>query len=71
MTLLFNTIQAAERLGVSYDWLQRAAASRKVPCVRMGRLVRFSEANIHAIIDMHTQQPMVAQAPHGSARTTL
>lgn len=49
--VLLTTAEAAARLHVSPSWLKRRAAAGTVPHVRLGRSVRFSEADISAIIE--------------------
>lgn len=70
-TTLWTTKEAAERLKVSYEWLKKKAQRNEVPCVRLGRHVRFSEQNLLQIIRDGTQQPPTADNSRGSARTTL
>lgn len=52
---LYTTAEAAERLQMSADWLKKQAQARKVQCRRLGRSVRFSEADIEAIIASRVQ----------------
>jgi excisionase family DNA binding protein len=42
--------EAAERLGIAESTLRRWVAQRRVPHHRLGRLVRFTEADIEAIL---------------------
>ena len=64
---LYTTAEAAEQLRMSPAWLKRQASSRKVQCVRMGRSVRFTDADIAAIIADRTR-PAVQR---GGKRSTL
>lgn len=50
--LLLMTQEAAARLTVSYEWLKKKAQVNAVPCVRFGRNVRFTEADVQAIVEM-------------------
>lgn len=68
--LLYTTDEAAARLAVSASWLKKAAQARTVPCRRMGpagRLVRFSEADLAAIIAASEDRPVRAASPLGRA----
>ena len=49
--LLYNTEEAAKLLGVPETWLGRAARQGIVPCVRMGRYVRFAANNLESYIE--------------------
>jgi excisionase family DNA binding protein len=48
--LLFTAEEAAELLGVKPSWLRRKAAARAVPCTFLGRHLRFSRADLDAIV---------------------
>ncbi len=50
MSLTHTLNEAADQIGVSYDWLRRAARAGKVPHRRFGRLVKFTDDDIAAII---------------------
>lgn len=55
---LLTIREAAQRLGVSYSWLSKAVASRAVPCTVLGsRLIRFSEADLAAIVTAASHVP--------------
>ena len=49
--LLYSTKEAASLLGVPETWLGRAARQGLVPCVRMGRYVRFTANNLESYIE--------------------
>ena len=49
--LLYNMKEAASLLTVPETWLGRAARQGIVPCVRMGRYVRFTANNLEAYIE--------------------
>jgi excisionase family DNA binding protein len=55
--LLYTPEQAAERLGVKPSWLRRKAAARAVPCTFVGKHLRFSRADVEAIITAGQQLP--------------
>lgn len=48
---------AAEFLGVSKSWLAHEVAARRVPHVRLGRRVLFSDDNLAAIVARFTREP--------------
>lgn len=52
---LITAEQVAEKLGVKISWVhektrQRCPEQERIPCVRLGKYVRFSEAEIDAWI---------------------
>jgi hypothetical protein len=48
--LLYTPAQAAAALQVPESWLRRRAARRDVPCTFLGKHLRFSQANLEAIV---------------------
>lgn len=62
---LYTYEQVAERLQVSVVWLRRQVSRRTVACVRLGRSVRFTEANVQALIAKH-EVPIIQ--PRGGPR---
>lgn len=60
---LMTVREAAEVLGLRESWLSDRAKRREIPHRRLGRLVRFTEADLRAIVDD-------AQAPARPARTS-
>lgn len=48
--LLFTPEEAAELLGIKPSWLRRKAAARAVPCTFIGKHLRFSRADLDAIL---------------------
>lgn len=54
---LLDIREAAEVLSVSTSWLYKRVAARAVPCTRLGRAVRFSRANLAAIVAASTSTP--------------
>jgi excisionase family DNA binding protein len=48
--LLFTPEQAARLLGVKPSWLRCKAAARAIPCTFVGKHLRFSRADLEAII---------------------
>jgi excisionase family DNA binding protein len=59
--LLYTVEEAAELLRVPQSWLRRRAAARAVPVTFLGRHLRFSAANLAAIV-------AAASHPVGSRR---
>jgi hypothetical protein len=55
--VLYTADQAATLLQVRPSWLRRKAAARAVPCRYLGKHLRFSRADIHAIAEASAQPP--------------
>lgn len=55
---LLTPDEAAERLGHSADYWKRRARRKEVPHVRIGAAVRFTEADIEAIIAAARVEPV-------------
>jgi len=51
---LLTIEEAAERLGVTPRMIRRLTTSRRLPFVKVGRLVRFREADIAHCVDEWT-----------------
>src|SRR2546428_12635947 len=49
-TLLYTPAEAAQRLQVRESWLRKKAAARQVPCTFLGKHLRFSPADLAAIV---------------------
>jgi excisionase family DNA binding protein len=49
-TAIYTPAEAAQRLKVGESWLRRKAAARLVPCTFIGKHLRFTTADIAAII---------------------
>jgi excisionase family DNA binding protein len=47
---LYTAEQAANLLQVSASWLRKNATARKVPCTFVGRYLRFTAADLAAIV---------------------
>jgi len=60
---LYTPAAAAELLAVRESWLRRRAAARAVPCTFLGKHLRFSHADVHAIV---TAAARPATAPPSS-----
>lgn len=61
--LVFTPEQAAVLLGVKASWLRRKAAARAVPCTFLGKHLRFSRADLEAIIAAGEQTPRARRRP--------
>jgi excisionase family DNA binding protein len=48
--LLYTPAEAAQRLRVRESWLRKKAAARDIPCTFLGKHLRFSPADLAAII---------------------
>jgi excisionase family DNA binding protein len=48
--VLYTPREAAQRLRVGESWLRRQAAARTVPSTRLGKHLRFSSADLTAIV---------------------
>lgn len=46
--------EAADVLGVSERWVRRAVAERRIPFVKVGRLIRFRRSDLDAYIAANT-----------------
>ena len=49
MKILFTVEEAAERLGVHKTWLYERTRKKAIPFRKLGKYVRFSEADLQAI----------------------
>lgn len=54
-TVLYTPAQAAQRLQVAESWLRRRATARTIPCTFLGKHLRFSPADLAAIITQHAR----------------
>lgn len=55
--LLHTPAHAAALLAVNESWLRRRAAARAIACTFLGKHLRFSPNDLHAIIASGAQQP--------------
>ena len=51
---LLNVREAAQYLGIEVDTLYRKARLREVPCVKVGRALRFDVEALGRFIEQHT-----------------
>jgi excisionase family DNA binding protein len=49
--LLYTVEEAAERLGLKPSWLYERTRRKAIPHRKLGKYVRFSEADLSAIIE--------------------
>jgi excisionase family DNA binding protein len=49
--LLYDVAEAAHRLGVKPSWLYERTRRNGLPCRRLGKYVRFSDADLLAIME--------------------
>jgi excisionase family DNA binding protein len=48
---LLDLQECAERTGTTIRWWRRAVAERRIPVVRLGRLVRVADHDLEAFIE--------------------
>jgi excisionase family DNA binding protein len=68
--LLLTPAEAAERLRLRESWLRRKAAGRQIPSTRLGKHLRFSAADLAAIVAMFDRPADPASAPAKRGRPT-
>lgn len=66
--------ELAEHLGVSEDWVYKAARRREIPFTRVARQLRFTAEHVQQILAAGERQPITApvvafRAPHRARRT--
>jgi excisionase family DNA binding protein len=66
--VLYTPAEAAQLLKVRESWLRKKAAARQVPCTFLGKHLRFSPADVAAIITAAAQPP-VGRRPRRRAPT--
>jgi excisionase family DNA binding protein len=54
---LMNIDQLAQRLGITVRHVRRLVAERRVPYLKVGKLVRFDSTEIAAWLDTRRQPP--------------
>lgn len=52
---LLDVAEAADRLGLSTLTLYKWIANRRIGCVRLGRAVRISEAEVNRLVEVGTR----------------
>jgi excisionase family DNA binding protein len=68
--LLYTPAEAAEQLRIRESWLRRKASARQVPCTFLGKHLRFSTADLAAIVAQHGQAP-TGRRPRRRAGSTV
>jgi len=51
---LLNVREAAQYLGLEVDTIYKKARLREVPCVKVGRALRFDDKALERFIEQHT-----------------
>lgn len=55
--LLFTFAQAAQMTSLSESWLRKAVTERRIPFRKVGKHVRFSQADLDALIEQAAVVP--------------
>ena len=58
MQKLLKYEEMADLLGISHNTLRNWVSARRVPYVKVGKLVRFDPAQVMEYINTHTVQPI-------------
>ncbi len=58
MQRLMSVKEAAHLTGLSAHTVYGMVSQRRIPFVKVGRLVKFDEAMLHAWLKQHTVMPM-------------
>ena len=66
--LLYTPAEAARRLQVRESWLRKKVAARQVPCTFLGRHLRFSPADLTAIVAAAAQPAGTRRLPKRTRR---
>jgi excisionase family DNA binding protein len=53
----WKTKDVAEFLQASESWVRHAAAAGKLPCTKIGGLLRFDPADIRALVEHSRREP--------------
>jgi excisionase family DNA binding protein len=67
--VLYTPAEAAERLRVRESWLRKKAAARAIPCTFLGKHLRFSPADLAAIVAAAARPATCRRARRRSATT--
>jgi excisionase family DNA binding protein len=68
--VLYTPAEAAQRLRVRESWLRKKAAARAVPCTFLGKHLRFSPADLAAIVAA-AARPATGRRPRRRSGTTV
>jgi len=63
---LFDSKEAARRLGVTVTWMRDHR--HEVPHIKVGRLVRYSQANLDRYVELNTHDPNLLRRSARSRR---
>jgi excisionase family DNA binding protein len=69
-TRLLSVREAAEALGVCCDTIYRLVARQQLPCLRIGRSIKFQRAALDAWVEQQMttpQEPLAPSAPRPCA----
>jgi excisionase family DNA binding protein len=69
--LLYTPAEAAELLRIRESWLRRKAAARQIPCTFLGKHLRFSAADLAAIVAQNGQAPTGRRPRRRGLRSTV
>jgi excisionase family DNA binding protein len=53
----WKTKDVAEFLQASESWVRHAAAEGRLPCIKIGGLLRFDPSEIRALVEGHRRAP--------------
>ena len=67
---LYRAADIAEKLGKSEDWVYDAARHRRIPHRRIGHSIRFTDADLEAIITAAGVPPADPPPPPKASRRT-
>lgn len=67
--LLHTPAQAARLLSVRESWLRRMAGRREIPCTFVGKHLRFSQADLHSIVQRGSRSAHPASASRPQTRS--
>jgi excisionase family DNA binding protein len=70
-SVLLTPAEAAIRLRIRESWLRKKAAARAIPCTFLGKHLRFSEADLAAIVAEAAQPAGTRRRRHKPTRIDL
>ncbi|NJC66244.1 helix-turn-helix domain-containing protein [Planosporangium flavigriseum] len=68
---MYTPVEAAAQLRIRESWLRRQAAARQIPCTFLGKHLRFSAADLAAIVAQHGQAPTGRRPRRRGSRSTV
>ena len=57
--VLYTPAEAAERTSLPESWLRKAATERRIPFRKVGKHLRFSQADLDALVEQSAVAPAV------------